>query len=217
VEASTPDYVTVYKMLRGGGAPQDLTGYKSFQFTAKGTNATMSITLVKDGIPNWADQYTMSMPLSSSTQDYKISLDDFVSSATKDKIDPKDVTMVVFGLAVNGGRLADISADISKVSFSKTDIAYLNSLQSKEIGVYPNPAKGGSFVATFKAPVASTLMMNVTDASTGKLIFTKSVNAQMGTNNVPVHINQQVGLSTYILSLEGTGVKYTPKKVLMEK
>jgi hypothetical protein len=177
----------------------------------------MFITLVKDGIPNWADQYSLSIPLSSNSQDYKISLDDFVSTSLKEKINPNDISMVVFALAANGNSLTNISLDLSKVSFSKIDIAYLNSLQSKEIGVYPNPAKGGSFVATFKAPSASTLLMNVTDANTGRVIFTKSVNAQVGTNNVPVHLNQNVGLSTYILSLEGTNGKYTPKKVLMEK
>lgn len=217
VEASTPDFVSVYKMLRGGGAAQNLTGYKSFQFTASGSGATMFITLVRDGIPNWADQYSLSLPLSSTSQDYKISLDDFTSTATKDKIDPKDITMVIFGLVVNGGKLSTVTADISKVAFSKTDIAYLNSLQSKELGVYPNPAKGGTFTATFKAAVANKLMLNVTDINTGKVVFSKSVNAQVGTNNVPVTVDQKTGLNTYILSLEGSGIRYTPKKVFMER
>ena len=59
--------------------------------------------------------------------------------------------------------------------------------------------------------------MNLTEASSGKVVFSKTVNAQVGNNSVPVSIERNTGLNTYILSLEGTGIKYTPKKVLMEK
>jgi hypothetical protein len=217
LEAATSNFVSMYKILRGSGAPQDLSGYRSFQFTADGSGATMFITLVKAGVTNWADQYSLVLPLSGSTKDYKISLDDFVSTATKDKIDPKDISMVIFGFAANGGRLSNVTANISNVAFSKTDFAYLNSLQSKEINVYPNPAKGGSFVASFKAPSATTLTMSITDANSGKLIFSKLVNATIGSNSIPVHLDLTTGITTYILSLEGASGRYTPKKVLMEK
>ncbi|MEI8075712.1 MAG: YDG domain-containing protein, partial [Bacteroidota bacterium] len=217
LEAATSNFVSMYKILRGSGTPQDLTGYRSFQFTADGSGATMFITLVKAGVTNWADQYSLTLPLSGSTKDYKISLDDFVSTASKAKIDPKDISMVIFGFAANGGRLSNVTANISNVAFSKTDFAYLNSLQSKEINVYPNPAKGGSFVASFKAPSATTLTMSITDANSGKLIFRKLVNATVGTNSIPVHLDLTTGITTYILSLEGASGRYTPKKVLMEK
>jgi len=218
VEASTPDYVSVYKVLRGGGAPQDLTGYRTLQFTASGKGASTSlvVTIIKNGIANWADQYSVILPMSSSPREYKVNLDDFTSTVSKNKISPSDVTMVIFGIGVNSGNMTSISADISNVSFTKTDFAYLNSLKSTEISVYPNPATN-HFTANFKSATQNVLTMNLTEASTGKVVFSRTVNAQVGNNSVPVSIDRSTGLSTYILSLEGTGIKYTPKKVLMEK
>jgi hypothetical protein len=124
--------------------------------------------------------------------------------------------MVIFGIGVNSGNMTTVTADISNVSFTKTDFVYLNSLKSTEIAVYPNPARN-NFTANFKSANQAVLTMNLTDATTGKVIFSKTVNAQVGNNSVPVSINSSTGLSSYILSLEGAGIKYTPKKVLMER
>ena len=218
VEANVPDFASVYKLLRGGGAPQDLTGYKTFQFTASGTGVEgLNITLIKNGVANWADQYSIVIPLSATPQDYKVSLDDFVSTATKDKINPNDITMVIFGLGVANGRMTTVSADISNASFSKTDVAYLNSLKSTELSVYPNPVTGGTFTASFKAPTVNNLTLQLTDANSGRVVMTKPVTSQVGINNVTVNFDRQPGISTYILTLEGTSIKYTPKKVMMNK
>jgi hypothetical protein len=216
LEASTPDLVSVYKILRGGGAAQDLTGFKSFQFNAQGTGGTLLVTLVKEGITNWADQYSIAIPLKQGGQDYQLSLNDFVSATSKDKINPNDITAVIFGVGVSTGKLTNVKLDISNASFSKTDFAYLESLKSKELSAYPNPSKG-QFVATFNSANVATLTMNVIDASTGRPVFTKSVNAQVGPNSVPVNLDRASGLNTYILTLEGASIKYNSKKILMER
>ncbi len=216
VEASSPDYVSVYKLLRGGGAAQNLTGYKSLVFNAKGLGVDLKITLVKEGIQNWDDQYQLKIPMTNNAKDYKINLNDFVSKASKEKINPNDITTVVFALEVHSGKLTNISADFSKVAFSKTDFAYLNSLNSKEISIYPNPSRG-KLNASFKSPESTKLTLFLTEASTGKTVFSKPVNAVVGMNIVPIEFTQNTGLNTYILSLEGNGIKYQPQKVLIEK
>lgn len=48
-------------------------------------------------------------------------------------------------------------------------------------------------------------------------MFTKLVNVQLGGNAVPVSVERRTGLNTYILTLEGSGVKYQAKKVFMDK
>ncbi|MFX5336432.1 hypothetical protein ABTD37_20735, partial [Acinetobacter baumannii] len=60
VTGTTPDYLTVYKLLRAGGVPQDLSAFKTLKFTASG-NATLTITLVKQSITNWKDQYSLQL------------------------------------------------------------------------------------------------------------------------------------------------------------
>lgn len=216
VEATTPDYISVYKLLRGGGAAQDLTGFKSFQFTAAANGASMNITLVKAGVSNWSDQYSLSVPLSSDTKDYKVNLNDFKTATGKDKINPNDITTVIFALISNTGKITSISADISNVSFSKIDFAYLNSLNSLELNAYPNPSKG-RFNANFKSSKATNLILTLRDANTGVPVLTQTINAQVGNNSVPVSYDHKSVMSSYILSLEGQGIRYAPKKVLIDK
>lgn len=216
VEAITPDYISVYKLLKGGGAAQDLTGYKTLSFSAAATGATMNIILVKAGVTNWTDQYSLSIPLSTDKKDYKLSLDDFTAGNSKDKINPNDISTIIFALVTSTGKLTTINAEIGNVSFSKTDFAYLQTLNSTEINAFPNPSKG-RFNATFKSAASQKLVLTVRDASTGIPVYTQNVQAQIGSNTVPVTIQNQGNISGYILSIEGQGVRYTPKKMLIEK
>jgi hypothetical protein len=175
----------------------------------------MNIILVKAGVANWSDQYSLAVPLSSDKKDYRLSLNDFVSASTKDKINPNDITTVIFSLVSNTGKMATIATDISNVSFSKTDFAYLQSLNSIELNAFPNPSKG-TFNAIFKSAKAQSLVLTVRDASTGVAVFAQNVQSKVGDNTVPVRIQHQGNMSSYILSVEGQGVRYTSKKMFIE-
>jgi hypothetical protein len=216
MEAAVTDYISVYKILRGAGAAQDLTGYKSLLFNAKTIGVNMKVILVKEGITNWADQYTLDVPMSDNAKDVVLNLNDFVSTSTKDKINLNDITTIIFSLMNPSGKMVNLTADISNVAFSKTDFAYLNSLKSTELNAYPNPSNG-RFTAAFKSPKADNLTLTLRDAATGIPVFTKLVNAQVGDNAVSVSVERRTGLNTYILTLEGSGVKYQAKKVFIDK
>lgn len=215
LEATSSDYISLYKLLRGGGIAQNLTGFKTLQFTAAGTGVNMNITLVKSSISKWSDQYSVRVPLTSAGKDYKINLDDFKSAASSSPINPRDITTVIFALEVAAQNTTTISADISKVLFTKTDYKYLSSLESKDLNIYPNPTTG-NFNTSFKSSTETVLTLFITEATSGKLIYTKPVNAQVGVNTVPVTMERKSGLSTYIISLEGAGIKYTPKKFILQ-
>jgi hypothetical protein len=93
---------------------------------------------------------------------------------------------------------------------------YNNSLQSKEIAVFPNPSSG-RFNVIFKSDKANELTLKVTNASIGKLMFTKTVNAIKGENKVQVDISDNSLVNICVLTLEGTNTKYEPKKVIINK
>ena len=216
IAATSPDYVSVYKVLRGAGAAQNLSDFKTFQFNASGEATNLRITLVKNGISNWADQYSYTLPLTKDSKEYKISLSDFSSAASKEKIDASDLTMALFSFEIASARNTSFNGTISAAAFTKEDMVYNNSLLSKEIAVFPNPSTG-RFNAIFKSDKANELTLKVTNASTGKLMFTKTVNAIKGENKVQVDISDNSLVNICVLTLEGTNTKYEPKKVIMNK
>jgi hypothetical protein len=216
VEATTSDFVTVYKLLKGGGAEQDLTNYKTLKFTANATGANMRITLVKAGVTNWADQYSYYLPVSSTSKEYSINLSDFKSDNNKNPFVANDITTIIFALETGSNNVTAMIASISKTYFSKTFTTASNSIETKEVQLYPNPSKG-RFVASFKADVASTVTLKVTDANSGRLMFSKSVNTVKGDNTVPVELSQSINTNIYILSIEGEAAKYLPKKLIVQQ
>lgn len=215
LEANAQGNVIVYKMLRGGGAPQDLREYKTFKFKAAGSGANLKIILLRDSISNWDDQYSVTIPLNSNEVEYKLGLNEFKSKTYSSALMPNDITTVIFIYQSTGNSANSlINAELSNLSFSKTDYAYLNSLNSREITIYPNPANR-RFFASFKSPKEVGLILTLRDAASGRALFTKSVYAVKGENTVPVDLINVASLSNCILSLEGADVKYIPKKVML--
>jgi hypothetical protein len=211
VKGNSSDYVSVFKLLRGGAAAADITPYKTLKFTAGG-GYTLRVMLIKNSIANWADQYYTDIKLDDAKKDYWVSLNSLVSAASKDKINANDVTTVVFAVLVNGKNSA-INTTLSNVSFTKDDITYLNNLTSKEVQLYPNPATSRTFNASFYSNQAAQLTLRVTDVN-GRTIFSKPVSAVKGLNVVPVELKAGTN-GIHIVTVDGADGKYNTKKIVL--
>ncbi|MDE3142573.1 MAG: T9SS type A sorting domain-containing protein, partial [Bacteroidota bacterium] len=107
-----------------------------------------------------------------------------------------------------------INTTLSNISFVKQDANYLNNLNSKDIQLYPNPATAKNFTCSFYSNAdAQELTLKVTDVM-GRTISTKQVNAVKGLNIVPVSLNTNIN-GIHIVSLDGAGVKYNSKKIVL--
>ncbi len=214
--ATTPDYIGVYKLLRGGGVAQDLSEFKTLKITAAG-NSVLNITLVKNSISNWPDHYKYQLSVSKEATDYLIPLSDFKSAGSSKAIDPKDLTSMIIVMGpTSAGRNTNVEVSLSNVSFTKEDIGYIRSLSAKDVTVYPNPSKG-AFNLKFKADKDYALTLKVTEAGTGNVIMSRAVNATKGENAVPVNVNINKGQKVYIISLDGSNVKYKATRLVMGK
>jgi len=127
--------------MRGGGLPKDVSAYQSMKFNASG-NGNLKITLVKQSIKNWDDQYYLKIPLSSSPKDYLIDLGDFTSLVNKNKIKADDINAIVFTITNTAASANGVTQTMSNLAFSKESAAYIRSLSSKEIKLFPNPSTG---------------------------------------------------------------------------
>ena len=217
MNATTSDFVTIYKLLKGGGAELNLTGYKTLNFKAAASGANLRITLVKSSISNWNEQYTYYLPMTEAGKEYSIKLDDFKSSANQSMFYANDLTTAVFAFEVGTGKSTNISVDLSKVVFSKDQATVpAATIETKDVKLYPNPSKG-RFNASFKTDKAMSVTIKMFDAANGRPMYTKQVQTVKGDNTVPVEINQTINTNAYILSIEGEGVAYQPKKMLVQQ
>ena len=79
--------------------------------------------------------------------------------------------------------------------------------------MYPNPAASKNFSCSFYSNVAQQLTLHVTDVM-GRTVATQQVSAIKGLNVVPVSLKAGTN-GIHIVSLDGTGVKYNSKKVVI--
>ncbi len=212
LKANSSDFVSVVKLLRGGGAAANLNAFKGLKFSASG-GYNLHVTLIKNGIVDYRSQYAADVQLELGQQDYFIALDKFTSASTSAKIDAKDITSIVFTVEVGTGRNSPITTTLSNVAFTKEDLNYLSSLEAKELAVYPNPVSGNRITVNFSSAKAAELSLRVTDMS-GKVITLKQIQAVKGMNTVQVPVS--TGLkAVHIVSLDGADIKYKSTKVMI--
>jgi len=217
IDANVPDYISLYKMMKAGGLSMDMSGYQNLLFKASSTNAgTMKITIQKASITNWNEQYTYTMPVNGSMKDYAVRLRDFTSTGSTDTLKADDVVTITFSF-IGSGNNNHIVASLADVKFSKVDVVYQNSLEMKNMNVYPNPATD-KFNVSFMSDINTTLNLRLVEMGTGRIILNKQVNAVIGANVIPVIVNTAiVADGHYVLMLGNEVVRYNPFKLALRR
>jgi len=218
VKVTTSNYLSIYKYLKGGAASVDLSGYKSFHFTAS-TNTegmSMKITITKLSVGNWSNQYSYTINNLQDGQNYNIALSDFKSAdgSLPTAIDASDITSVVYNLINFTGVSMSMKVGISNAAFSTSNINYERSLEVKTVGVSPNP-NNGNFRVSFTSPSNETLRLAIVDM-TGRIISSSIVNAITGKNEVSVNVGTQNKGGIYFVSLQGAGVRYNSQRMMIK-
>ncbi len=215
VKANSADFVSLFKLLKAGGMEADLSNYNGIKFTAAG-GYNLRVTMVKNGVAEWKNQYTTDIRLGSGQQEYYIPFSQFKSAGSTKALDPTDVTTLVLTIEVGTGRNSPIASTFSNISFTKEKPAINTADQEeKTIQVFPNPVTDNVFTASFVSPVAGEFTMKINDG-TGRSIYSKQVNVVKGPNAVPVRLNNGV-IGTHFLTLEGNNVKFAPTTVVIVK
>lgn len=215
VTANTNDYVTAYKVLRGAGAIQNLSDYKTLRFKAKG-NGNLRITVIKNSITDFGKQYKVFVPISTDLKDYTISLLDFTTTANTQTLNANDITTIVFSFEAAGGVQTTLDASISNVGFSKKSKAFLAYLSEQKLHVYPNPiASNRTVYAAFRSSENGIVTVKLIETTSGKIIQTQQVNAIRGDNIIPINIGKLTATTIVSVIVEGSGLKLKPAKIII--
>ena len=216
LNAVSSDYVSIYKLLRAAGEPKDITAFKGLRFTASANGAgTVKITLVKNSIADWSNQYSIDIPIQSGNKDYAISMSDFAAAGLHN-LNANDITTINFAFEVNSGTKTTVTATLNNVRFTRYDAAYLNSLTNKSVSIFPNPSNG-IFTCKVMSDKVATYNMNIVNITTGNTVATIPVQLVNGENKIPVSLNEQSKEhGVYLLKLESdNGGKYNPSKLVI--
>lgn len=213
VNATTTDYVSIYKFIKAGQEEADLSNYNSYKFFAKGTGK-MTIRLIKKSIIKFADQYQNTIELNSTGQDYQLSFDDFTSNNLTAAFDPTDVTAVVYTFEYKGVS-SELNFFADNQAFSPTSVQSVKALSSKRVNVLPNPSLDGKFQLKFASETDRDMNITVTDMS-GRIVHIQSVKAVMGYNSVDIQL-PSVQQGIYFVQLGNENLKYGVNKVSILK
>jgi len=216
VTANTAGYITAYKVLRGAGAPQNLSDYKTLLFKAKG-NTNLRITLVKNSITDFSKQYQYILPVSADLTSYKLNFSDFVSNGHGAPINANDIITIVFAFETTDGKQTVIDAELNTVAFSKKSIAFLENIEQQQIHVYPNPISrdAGILYASFRSTEKMKVTLKVTEMGSGRTVYSKQANASKGDNTIPIQLGKSSTSAILLLSVEGIGLSLKPMKIII--
>ena len=216
VNAVSSDYISVYRLLKAAGVPKDITDYKVIKFTASAIGSgSMRITLVKNSIADWNNQYYIDVPVQNGTNDYVVSLKDFAVAGVH-ALNANDITTINFAFQVNTGVKTNIVLSLNNVRFSKSDLVVPTNLSSKDITIIPNPSTG-KFDCKLMSDKAGTYTMKIINLTTGLIVFTMPVQLVEGDNKVTVNMTEQSKEhGVYLLKLESlTDGHYNPTKLVI--
>ncbi len=214
LKAVSTDYITLYKSIKPGTEPTDLTPYQSLKFHAAGKGKA-EIRITRAGITKWDEQYKTVIELTEAGKDYAISFDDFVSDKQGVAFSAKDAKTVSFTLAAPAGKTAALNLSVSGAEFSKEKVTSARAFASRSIQVTPNPTKG-PFKVTFASDASRALTLTVTDL-TGRVILEKAVDATLGNNVVEVRPEVALPAGTILLvDLRNGDVRYEATKVTVQ-
>lgn len=190
LEATTDTYVGVYRALTPRFMPVDVTDYNSFKFAASGTG-TLEITFVRASIDNWEEQYSTTVQLTDTLEEYMVSIE---------AAQLEDVVTLVFTMVSEDGSMQTKEMNLEEARFTTEEtlgVETVSSLQTTSIQNYPNPFSS-STTLQLPTPMHS-VQITVVDML-GRIVDQQLLEASGG-NSVQYHPRQLApGIYSYTLT-----------------
>lgn len=199
LKAATSDYVTVYRMIKGGGIASDFTRFNTLRFTALGSG-NVRIRMIKKSISNYSQQYEYKLTLTEKEKEYIIPLSDFTSSGNTNSIKPSDLTILSFTYETNNIPVL-INSTIQNVKFTNETRNTLSSTET--IKLFPNPV-GSETTVQFTSTVDEMINLQIFNIGNGKPLLQKTIRATLGFNNHRLFLPPQTPAGIYIIQLSSS-------------
>lgn len=214
LNATTDTYVAAYRALTPRFKAVDLNDFTSFKFKVKGTG-NLEITLVKQSITNWDEQYKTTIALTDTYQSHAVLFSEFTSTLTP-SLEANDIVTIVFTMQSEDGFVTTKQMDIQDVRFSRGNALSVNDFETETVNTliaYPNPMIEASNLhfTSQKSENVELIIYN----QLGKIVYKTSVESLVGNNIIPIN-SQNLSSGLYICKLSSTNTNYKPLKLLVK-
>jgi hypothetical protein len=215
LNATTSTYVAAYRALTPRFKAVDVSAdYNSFKLKASGAG-NLEITLVKESITNWEEQYKTTIALTEDLESYAIMFSEFTSTLNTD-LEANDIVTIVFTMVSNDGVTTTKEMNLQDVRFSRGSSLSVNDFETQTINTlaaYPNPMVDASSIQ-FVSKQSETVQLVIYD-QLGKVVLSRTVKTQVGKNQIAIH-REQLSSGLYICKLSSTNAHYNPLKLLVK-
>lgn len=139
IRGEVKSYVSLFRSLKVGNYPVDLSAYNQIEFQANGLGI-LEIIVTKEGIESWTNQFRKVIHLEPEVKTFTISYSDLTSVVPAERFTADDVVSVVFNSIGNGTSYQNFEINISDLKFKKgTTETGLTALNNISVENYPNP------------------------------------------------------------------------------
>ncbi len=214
IEATTNEYVAVYRALTPRFNPVNMSEYSNFAFKAKGTGE-MQINFIKKSVTDWEQQHSATIQLTNDFQDFNISFSDF-TNLSNDELILDDIVTIVFTMVSEEGLNVTKEMYIQDLRFSNTTSALsVNTfdIDSSKISAVPNPMDSSTTI-NFTANQNETMQFVVYD-QLGKVVYQTTHNATTGKNQISLN-RQNLGTGFYFCKIRSSQNVYKVLKLIVK-
>jgi hypothetical protein len=212
LEATTSSYVAAYRALTPRYTAVDLSDNNVLEFDASGTGV-LEITIIKEGINEWENQFKTTIILDENQTHYAIPLAYF-SSNTTSEISLTDAQSMVFTMASDGVTAVDKKLDLRNILFTQNTLSLDNYLVDKDhLELYPNPMGSVSELRFYSGVSAksSIKIYNILGVLVNKINFT----TEIGTNTIALK-KGRLSSGVYFIKISNDYKMYNSKKIIIK-
>lgn len=211
LKATTSSYVAAYRAFTPKFEPVDLSDYNTLEFNAKGTG-DLEITVVKEGISSWGNQFKTTIKLDENESHYAIPLSYFVSK-TQGDIDLKDAVSIVFTMSSNGLDVVEKELTLKDITFSQKVLNTVDDvIDENQTIIHPNPMRVSSELR-FYSDVATSSDIKIYNLA-GVLIKSINVDVEIGNNNIMLY-KEGLKSGLYLLKVSNKFRRYRVIKLIV--
>lgn len=190
----------------------DLSEYNALEFSATG-NSDVEITIVKEGIDQWENQFKKTVKLTEEKNDFVISLDHF-KSLTVNNFDLSDVVSIVFTMSSDGVTTVEKELAIKDLVFIQKTLSVDNNVvEEGETVLYPNPMKLSTELS-FYSEVEARSKLEVYNI-TGALLKRTYFDTKFGNNKISLE-KGKLSAGLYFVKISNNNKTYKTKKLIIE-